>query len=77
MICGQHRNTILMIVKVVDLHLMIYGLNPRVFGSVVHGNDTNESDLDILVDRAEGMALMDIGKIRYELRVLLGVPVDV
>ncbi|PJC12588.1 MAG: nucleotidyltransferase, partial [Comamonadaceae bacterium CG_4_9_14_0_8_um_filter_57_21] len=24
--------------------------NPRVFGSIVHGNDTDGSDLDLLVD---------------------------
>ena len=24
--------------------------NPRVFGSVAHGDDTEESDLDILID---------------------------
>jgi predicted nucleotidyltransferase len=53
------------------------GLNPRVFGSVLHGTDTENSDLDILVDRAPGMTLFDIGAIRHELRELLGVPVDV
>lgn len=49
-----------------------HGLNPRVFGSVVHGNDTNESDLDILVDPAKGMTLFDIGAIRFEILQLLG-----
>ena len=48
------------------------GLNPRVFGSVVHGRDTEESDLDILVDRATGMTLFDLGAIRVELSQLLG-----
>lgn len=48
------------------------GLNPRLFGSVVHGNDTDESDLDILVDRANGMTIFDIGAIRFEIRQLLG-----
>ena len=51
--------------------------NPRVFGSVVHGDDTEESDLDILVDPAPDTTLFDIGAIRHELRQLLGVPVDV
>lgn len=51
--------------------------NARVFGSVIHGNDTEISDLDILIDPTQGTTLMDIGAIRYELRVLLGVPVDV
>lgn len=54
------------------------GLNPRVFGSVVHGEDTEESDLDILVDRATGMTMFDLGAIRVELLQLLGnIPLDV
>ena len=48
------------------------GLNPRVFCSVAHGEDTEESDLDILVDRANGMTLFDLGAIRVELLQLLG-----
>jgi len=51
--------------------------NPRVFGSVLHGEDTDASDLDLLVDPAEGMSLFDVGAIRWKLRDLLGVPVDV
>ena len=52
-------------------------LNARVFGSVLHGDDTETSDLDILIDPTQDTTLMDIGAIRYKLRVLLGVPVDV
>ncbi len=52
-------------------------LNARVFGSVLHGDDTENSDLDILIDPTQDTTLMDIGAIRYKLRVLLGVPVDV
>lgn len=51
--------------------------NARVFGSVVHGNDTEASDLDILVDPTPETTLFDIGAIRHELLQLLGVPVDV
>lgn len=51
--------------------------NARVFGSVIRGLDTNESDLDILVDPTPETTLFDIGAIRLELRTLLGVPVDV
>ena len=51
--------------------------NARVFGSVIHGDDTESSDLDILIDPTQDTTLMDIGAIRYKLRVLLGVPVDV
>lgn len=51
--------------------------NPRVFGSVVQGSDTDESDLDLLVDPTPETTLFDIGAIRHELLELLGVPVDV
>lgn len=51
--------------------------NARVFGSVLHGDDTDSSDLDLLVDPTPETTLFDIGAIRHELRSLLGVPVDV
>lgn len=51
--------------------------NPRVFGSVAHGCDTEQSDLDILIDPTPETTLFDIGAIRQELGQLLGVPVDV
>jgi len=51
--------------------------NPRVFGSVARGEDTEDSDLDILVDPTAETTLFDIGAIRHELGLLLGVQVDV
>ncbi|WP_387692114.1 nucleotidyltransferase family protein [Photorhabdus sp. RM71S] len=51
--------------------------NARVFGSVIHGDDTEDSDLDILIDPTPETTLFDIGAIRHELLQLLGVPVDV
>jgi predicted nucleotidyltransferase len=51
--------------------------NVRVFGSVVHGDDTEESDLDLLVDPTNGTTMMDIAKIQLELARLLNVAVDV
>lgn len=51
--------------------------NPRVFGSVARGDDTEGSDLDILIDPTPETTLLDIGAIRHELLLLLGVPVDV
>lgn len=51
--------------------------NVRVFGSVLHGNDTEDSDLALLVDPTPETTLMDIGAIRYELKELLGLVVDV
>nr|WP_199189511.1 nucleotidyltransferase family protein [Trinickia dabaoshanensis] len=51
--------------------------NARVFGSVLHGEDTEESDLDLLVEPKPGMTLLNLGAIRYKLADLLGVHVDV
>jgi predicted nucleotidyltransferase len=51
--------------------------NARVFGSVLRGQDTDISDLDILIDPTPETTLFDIGAIRHELGKLLGVPVDV
>ena len=51
--------------------------NVRVFGSVVRGNDTEDSDLDLLVDPTSQTTMMDISKIQWELGQLLAVAVDV
>lgn len=51
--------------------------NPRVFGSVLHGDDTDESDVDILVEPLPNMSLFDLGAIQYGLSDLLGKRVDV
>ena len=51
--------------------------NVRVFGSVLHGDDTEDSDLDILVDPTPETTLFDIAKIQVELNQRLGVTVDV
>lgn len=52
--------------------------NPRVFGSSVHGDDTGESDIDILVDPIEGQTtVLNIIKIRREIEKLTGFPTDV
>jgi hypothetical protein len=60
-----------------DIVLAHRAVNARVFGSVVHGLDIEGSDLDILVDTTDNTTLFDLGAIRYKLRNLLGVPVDV
>jgi predicted nucleotidyltransferase len=60
-----------------EIVLMHRAINARVFGSALHGLDAAESDLDILVDTTADTTLFDLGAIRYRLRNLLGVPVDV
>ena len=51
--------------------------NPRVFGSVLRGEDTEASDLDLLVDDLDETTLFDVCGLQYELEELLGVRVDV
>lgn len=51
--------------------------NVRVFGSVLQGTDTEQSDLDLLVDPGPQMTMFDIGAIRHQLLQLLQVKVDV
>ncbi|MCF8210016.1 MAG: nucleotidyltransferase domain-containing protein [Rhodoferax sp.] len=51
--------------------------NLRVFGSVLSGDDTDDSDLDPLVEPTNETTMMDIAKIQLELSQLLPVAVDV
>lgn len=52
--------------------------NPRVFGSVVHGDDIDGSDIDILVDPIDGRtSLVSLVRIKRELEQLLGVRTDI
>jgi len=68
---SKHKDAIR---NIVERH---HARNARVFGSVLHGNDTDQSDLDILIDPTAETTLMDLGAIRYELKKILGVPVDI
>ncbi len=51
--------------------------NVRVFGSVARGEARPDSDVDFLVDMEAGRSLFDLGGLLYDLRLLLGVDVDV
>ena len=51
--------------------------NVRLVGSVARGEDTEDSDIDFLVDTAPGTTLFDIGGLSEDLADLLGVPVDI
>ena len=52
-------------------------MHPRVFGSVLTGNDDEESDLDLLVDPTEHTSLFTLGGLQYEAQQLLGVQVSI
>lgn len=70
-ILNSHRHDVR---RIVNSHR---ASNVRVFGSVAEGSDTENSDIDFLIDTTIETTLMDIGAIRHELIGLLGVPVDV
>jgi hypothetical protein len=50
--------------------------NPRVFGSVLRGEDSDDSDLDILVDPAPRASLLDLAGLQMEIEARTGVKVD-
>ena len=50
----QHRETIRQLVLEAGM------ANPRVFGSVLHGKDHEDSDLDLLVDPSPRTSLLDV-----------------
>jgi predicted nucleotidyltransferase len=67
----RHRDAIRQIV-------LDFGMaNPRLFGSVVHGNDSEGSDLDLLVDPSPETSLLDIAKLQIELEAKVGIKVDI
>ncbi len=51
--------------------------NARIFGSTSRGDDSDGSDLDILVEPTEVATLFDLAGLKLELEALLGVRVDV
>jgi predicted nucleotidyltransferase len=51
--------------------------NIRVFGSVVRGENREESDIDFLVDFEKGRSLFDLIRFKLDLQELLNVTVDV
>jgi predicted nucleotidyltransferase len=64
-------------VRIREIALSHHVSGVRVFGSASRGEDGVDSDLDLLVEPTEQTTLMDIGAIRYELKALLGIEVDV
>ena len=66
----QHRETIRQLVLEAGM------ANPRIFGSVVRGEDREDSDLDILVDPAPRTSLLDLVGLQIEIETRTGVKVD-
>lgn len=51
--------------------------NVRVFGSVARGDDTYDSDVDLLVTFGDDATILDQSRIVIDLEILLGCDVDV
>lgn len=67
----QHREAIRSLVREAGI------LNPRVFGSVVRGDDRENSALDILVDLQSIDALLDLGRLEQLIGQETGLTVNV
>ncbi len=67
----EHRETIR---RLVADHGMS---NPRLFGSALHGDDTETSDLDLLVDKGPHTSFFDLARLQLSLEDALHIPVDV
>jgi len=50
---------------------------PRVYGSVLSGTDTEESDLDLLADATETTTLFVLARLEHAAQELLGVRVSI
>jgi predicted nucleotidyltransferase len=55
----------------------IGALDPRIFGSVLQGEDTDDSDLDVLIDAAPSFTSFDMARIALEIERLINKRVDV
>jgi predicted nucleotidyltransferase len=53
------------------------GANPRVFGSVARGEDTEASDLDLLIDATPELSLFDIARMALAIERVVSSRVDV
>lgn len=63
--------------KIREIALRHRATGVSAFGSAIHGDDVEGSDLDLLVEPTPTTTLLDIGAIRHELKALLGMEVDV
>lgn len=67
----QHREAVR---EAVTAH---HATNPRLVGSVARGDDTPDSDVDVLVEFTDDASLLDEVGLRLALTDLLGVAVDI
>lgn len=66
----QYRDTIRQLVLQAGM------TKPRIFGSVVHGEDDEDSDLDLLIDPAPRTTLLTMAGLQLQLEAATGLKVD-
>jgi predicted nucleotidyltransferase len=66
----KHRETIRKLVHSSGM------TNPRVFGSAIHGDDTEESDLDLLIDAPPRASILDLAKLQVAIEAQIGISID-
>lgn len=62
--------------EVLALAAANHASNVRVFGSIARGEDTPDSDIDLLVRFDQGASLFDLVRFAERLEALLGVHID-
>jgi len=67
---AQHRDTIRRLVLESGM------TNPRLFGSALHGDDIEGSDLDILVDPSPQTSLFDLVRLEGAIESTINIKVD-
>lgn len=80
MIVGAMRPSETLAVHGKELQELVrrHGLShPRVFGSALKGTDTDQSDLDLLVEPGESTGLLTLAAFKIAAEELLGLPVSV
>ncbi len=62
--------------QIVPILLQEGVVQASVFGSFARGEETDDSDLDLLVNYRDGVSLFDVGGLKIELEKILGRKVD-
>ena len=63
--------------NILDIASHYHAANIRVFGSVVRGEEREDSDIDLLVDFLPGSTLLDLVGLIHALSATLGRKVDI
>lgn len=51
--------------------------NPKIFGSVARGEDTEGSDIDFLIQTQQGVTFIMLGSLKSELKLIFSNDIDI